>query len=172
MTTPTVSSVTRQRLAGQGFMGMSDEELAELGPWLRLAPAMTFAWVVLATASASAWSLWAMAAIQALVAELGRHPVDWVYNLGVRRLLGRSRGIPRSGAPTRFTCGLSFVWLFAAGGAFHAGLDLLGCVLGLALAAPIAATALTDRCLGCWIFARLRRAYARQETAQGQPTAS
>ena len=40
MSTCTLSSTTRRRLAMQGFIGLDDAALAEIGPWLRLTPAI------------------------------------------------------------------------------------------------------------------------------------
>ena len=40
----TVSSTTRKRIEAQGYLGLSDAALAEVGPWLRLAPAICMVW--------------------------------------------------------------------------------------------------------------------------------
>ena len=38
------AAVTRARLEMQGFVGLGDGRLAEIGPWLRLTPALNATW--------------------------------------------------------------------------------------------------------------------------------
>jgi hypothetical protein len=45
----TVSTTTRQRIEAQGYLGLSDATLAEVGPWLRFSPAICMVWVAIAT---------------------------------------------------------------------------------------------------------------------------
>lgn len=43
----TVSATTRQRIEAQGYLCLSDATLAEVGPWLRLSPAICMVWVAM-----------------------------------------------------------------------------------------------------------------------------
>ncbi len=43
----TVSPATRNRLEAQGFVGLDDATLADVGPWLRLSPAICMIWAAI-----------------------------------------------------------------------------------------------------------------------------
>jgi hypothetical protein len=98
----------------QGFVGLSDETLAEAGPWLRLAPAIWSVW----TALASPVMVWALAPLAALGAVLPWHPFDLIYNHGIRRFTG-GQILPRYRAPRRFACVVATGWLALTGWAFY-----------------------------------------------------
>jgi hypothetical protein len=40
-----ISPTSRKRLEMQGFVGMSDADLSEIRPWLRVSPAITIVWM-------------------------------------------------------------------------------------------------------------------------------
>src|SRR6266516_6722259 len=132
MSTCTLSPITRQRLAMQGFIGLDDAALAEIGPWLRLAPAICSALTAVATLLAMPILLLALMPFETICAIRGAHPFDLIYNLGLRHLLG-TRRLPRYAAPRRFACLLATLWLVITGSAFFAGVPLLGYALGAAL---------------------------------------
>ncbi len=164
MSTCTLSSTTRRRLAMQGFIGLDDAALAEIGPWLRLTPAICLALTAVATLLALPIVLWALMPFGVTCAIRGIHPFDLPYNLGLRQLLG-TRRLPRYAAPRRFACLLATLWLGITGSAFFAGVPLLGYALGAALVLATGVAATTDFCAGCFIHRRLIGApVAREKT--------
>lgn len=146
-----ISETTRKRIEAQGYVGLSDATLAEVGPWLRFAPAVCMTWVAIATAFASATVLWALMPFAALGAILTGHPFEVVYNHGIRHLLGKPR-LPPARAPRRFACGVATVWLGFAGWAFYAGGTMLGYFLGGSLAIAAAVPAFTDFCIPSFFY--------------------
>ena len=140
------SDTTRQRIEAQGYVGLDDETLAEVGPWLRFAPAICMTWTAVATALGSAVGLWSLVPLAALGAVLPFHPFELVYNHGIRHALGKAR-LPPANAPRKFACAVGTVWLTVAGWAFWSGASTLGYVLGFAFAAAAAVPTFTDFCI-------------------------
>ena len=96
-----VSATTSKRIEAQGYVGLSDATLIEVGPWLRFAPAVCMTWVAIATAFASAIALWALMPFAAVGAIFTGHPFEVVYNHGIRHVLGKPH-LPPARAPRRF----------------------------------------------------------------------
>ena len=149
-----ISPVTRRRLAMQGFVGLDNTALIELAPWLRLAPTICAGWIAIGNLLASPAALWALMPFTALGAMQARHPLDLLYNYGIRYLL-RTRPIPRYGAPRRFTCGLATVWLGITGWAYYLDAMSVGYALGMTqtIIAFIAST--TDFCIPSFFYGLL-----------------
>jgi hypothetical protein len=61
---PTHAAV-RRRVEAQGFLGLDEVALAEIGPWLRWSPAVCAVFMATGTILASPPMLWALAAIVA-----------------------------------------------------------------------------------------------------------
>ena len=152
----TVSPATRGRLEAQGFTGLDDGTLAELGPWLRLASGLCAAWAAVGTALGSPLVLWALVPFAALGALRQGHPFDALYNHGLRHLLG-TRRLPPYGAPRRFACAVATVWLGLTGSAFFAGASVVGYTLGVAFVLAALVPTLTDFCIPSFIYGLLVR---------------
>jgi hypothetical protein len=152
----TVSAVTRGRLEAQGFVGLDDHALAELGPWLRLAPGLCAAWAAVGTASGSPLVLWALVPLAALGALRQGHPFDALYNHGIRHLLG-TRRLPPYRAPRRLACAVATVWFGLTGGAFFAGASVVGYILGVVFTLMAVETTLTDFCIPSFVYGLLAR---------------
>jgi len=154
-----VSPAARSRLETQGFVGLDDDSLSEVEPWLRFTPGLCTALIVVGTALALPVMLWVIAAIALVGAVFPVHPFDLLYNYGIRNLTG-TRPLPQNGPPRRFACGMASVWLLATGIAFQAEVDALGYVLGGVLAGVASVVALTHFCVPstiyCAIFGRPR----------------
>jgi hypothetical protein len=162
------TSTLRRRVEAQGFHGLDDAALAEIGPWLRWSPALCAVLMAAATISASPPALWTLAALAALGAVLPAHPFDLLYNGVVRRLTG-TRPIPRHGPQRRFACGLAAAWLAGTALAFRAGAEALGYALGGALTAVAAVVAVTNFCLPSLVYNAVvgRRRSAGASAAHG-----
>ena len=147
----TVSTATRSRLETQGFVDLDDQTLAQVGRWLRLAPAICATWTAIGTALASPFVLWALVPFAVVGAATRGHPFDVIYNHGIRHMLGTPH-LPPYRAPRRFACAVGSVWLTATGLAFYAGLTALGYVLGAGLVAAALTVTLTDFCIASFIY--------------------
>jgi hypothetical protein len=153
----------------QGFTGLSDETLAEVGPWLRLAPAICMVWTAVATAITSPAMVWMLAPLAALGAMLPWHPFDLIYNHGIRHFTG-TQALPRYRAPRRFACLVATVWLALAGWAFYIGATMTGYALGFSLALAALAPVTTDFCIPSFIYGMLFGKPVACEMGNNQPT--
>ena len=153
---------TRKRLEMQGFHGLDDATLAEIGPWMRWSPALCTTVMVAGVLWASPPLLWSLALTAVVGAVLSRHPFDYLYNHGVRHWTG-TRALPPNGAPRRFACALGTAWLGAAGLAFHLGAITAGYALGGALIAVAGLVSFTHYCIPSLIYQTL---FARRTASQ------
>jgi hypothetical protein len=158
--TSTRPAVTRARIEMQGFVGLDDDRLNEVRPWLRLAPALCAGWAAVATVMASPALFWALAPFAALGALRRGHPFDALYNHGLRHLLG-TRPLPPYQAPRRFACGVATVWLAVTALAFSGGAETLGYALGGMLVAVALVPVTTDFCIPSFVFRTVGRVGCR-----------
>ena len=163
-----VSSVVRCRLQAQGFSNLDDETLAEIGPWMRWSPAICAVFMAVGTLFAAPAVLWGLAAVALLGALFPRHPLDLLYNHGVRHFTG-TRPLPRHGAQRRFACGVATVWLAGTGLAFHQGAMALGYVLGGAITAVATLVGVTHFCIPSLVYNTLFRHGATSTSPQARP---
>lgn len=146
----------RSRLEAQGFCGLDDATLEEVGPWLRWSPAFCTLFMTLGVALKSPVLLWGLAVTAFLGVLLPFHPFDLLYNYGARFLTG-TRALPHQGVQRRFACGIATVWLIATGWAFAAGSPLLGYALGVPLILVAALVSITHFCIPSLIYNTLFR---------------
>jgi len=152
----TVSTIVRSRLEAQGFCGLDDAMLAEVGPWLRWSPSFCTLFMALGVLLQSPPLLWGLAATAFLGALLPFHPFDLLYNYGARYLTG-TRPLPQQGPQRRFACGIATLWLMATGWAFHSGAPALGYSLGIPLILIAALVSITHFCIPSLIYNSLFR---------------
>ena len=150
MTIP-VSSVIRSRLEAQGFSGLDEVTLAEVGPWLRWSPALCTLFMTAGVVLRSPTVLWVLAATAALGAWLPLHPFDLLYNYGARHLTG-TRRLPHHGPQRRFACTIATAWLIATGWAFHTGAIVSGYLLGIPLILVAGLVSITHICIPSLIY--------------------
>ena len=146
-----VSPVTRRRLEIQGFVGLEDACLAEVGPWLRLTPGLCTAVIVAGTVLALPALLWALVPIAVFGAVFPRHPFDYIYNYGLRRLT-HTRPLPANGTPRRFACGMAAVWIAATALAFTLGVAPIGYAMGGILGAVGLLISTTHFCIPSLVY--------------------
>ncbi len=146
-----LSNSTRSFLETQGYVGIDERTLSAVAPWLRWSPSICTGIIIAGTALSSQWVLWALVPFAVLGALMTRHPFDYVYNLGLRRLTG-TPPLPEHGAPRRFACGLAAVWITATGAAFAAGAPAAGYALGGVLSAVGALVSVTHFCIPSTIY--------------------
>lgn len=147
------SSVVRSRLEAQGFCGMDDATLEEVGPWLRWSPALCTAFMTTGVVLKSPEILWALAGTACLGTLLPFHPFDLLYNYGMRFLTG-TRPLPHHGPQRRFACGIATAWLAGTGWAFHIDANMLGHGLGILLILVAGLVSVTHVCIPSLIYNR------------------
>lgn len=145
------NSIMRKRLEEQGFCGLNDETLEEVGPWLRWSPILCTLVMIWGVSLQSPIVLWGLAFIAFLGVFLPFHPFDLLYNYGVRHLTG-TRPFPSNGPQRKFACGLAAAWLVATGWAFNVGMNTLGFSLGIALILVAGLVSVTNICIPSMIY--------------------
>jgi hypothetical protein len=159
-----MDSMNRFYLEQQGYTSLDAETLAEVAPWLGLAPAVCSAVTAAATLTGSGLTLLLLAPLGVVAATTARHPAEWIADRTVRRDRRAVRPIPLAGAPRRFAYAFAATWLVVAGMAFLSGMPTLGTALGVAFAVATGVAAATGFCLGCelWnLWQRLRPSRSR-----------
>lgn len=146
-----MSTSVRRRLEAQGFRGLDDATLQEVGPWLRWSPALCTLFMLAGVALASPAILWALAVTAFLGALLPFHPFDLMYNHGARHLTG-TRPLPHQGPQRRFACGIATVWLVVTGWAFHAGAATIAYALGIPLILVAGLVSVTHICIPSLLY--------------------
>ncbi len=146
-----ISNSTRSFLETQGYVGIDERTLSAVAPWVRWSPSICTSIIVFGTALASPWVLWALVPFALAGALMTRHPFDYIYNLGVRRLSG-TPPLPEHGAPRRFACGMAAAWVAATGVAFAGGAPAAGYALGGVLSAVGALVSITHFCIPSTIY--------------------
>ena len=149
--TRTLTPRTRRLLDIQGFDSVDVQELAPVGPWLRLAFALCALLGGVGTLLASPTILLVLTLIAAVAAASPVHPFDFIYNHGIRHLTGTGP-LPRRGVPTRFGCGMGAVLVLVTAWAFSAGHHVVGYVLGGGLTFVVLLVSTTDICIPSLIY--------------------
>ena len=139
------------RLDVQGFDRVDEQELAEVGRWLKMAMALCATLAIIGTALASTPVLWVLTVIAFAGALFPVHPFDLIYNLGIRHIRGTGP-LPKRGPPGRFACALATIWLLATIWAFGSSTPVLGYVLGFSLGAVGLLVGTTDICIPSMIW--------------------
>jgi hypothetical protein len=110
----------RHRLEVQGFTRLSDQDIQDLGPWLRFTPWANATVLAVGTISGSPRILFFLAFLMALGSALSRHPFDWLYNQTIRHLT-HTKPLPPSGPQRRFVFGIMCWWLLPTAFFFYLG---------------------------------------------------
>jgi len=149
-----ISATKRLRIEAQGYTGLSDEDIAVVDPWLRMAPALCMVWTGIATYLQSALAILVLIPIALVGALMPGHPFEVVYNHGIRHIT-RTRKLPAARAPRRFACGVASVWLAATYWAFQSGSPVTGQILGYSFVAVAAFPTCTGFCIPSFVYGRL-----------------
>ena len=119
----------RHRLEVQGFLGLTDEDLKEIGPWIRFTPVLNLTLTVLATALSSIPLLIGTAILMLAGAIMPVHPFDALYN-GLVRRMSHTQPLPKSGVRRQIVFGIGAAWLLITTGAFLLGMQIAGYIIG------------------------------------------
>lgn len=171
---PAIDTV-RFRVELQGFLGLDDDTLQRVGPWLRLSPAICAAWTAVGVVAWSPEAILALVPFAALGAVLRTHPFDVLYDRLARPRIDGPR-IPRYPLPRRFACSVAALWLLGLAWAMATGPGWVGRFLGIGFVVTALVPALTDFCVPSWMLARWRghpaeRAARRAASDAGHPDA-
>jgi hypothetical protein len=147
----TLSPTSRKRLEMQGFVNMSDADLAEIRPWLRVSPVITVIWMAAGLFLGSAKVIWAMIPFSILGAIFPGHPFDVFYNFGIRFLLGK-RALPPYHLARRSCCMMASTWAGIVGWAFYSGAADLGYLLGVLFIGAALLPVTTDFCIPAYLY--------------------
>jgi hypothetical protein len=153
----TLRDTTRTNLDRQGFEGLDDDAKARYALPLRFTPGIGTTLIVIGLLLQSPIWLGSMAVVASIGAVLpGGMPIDLVYNLGVRQLLGTPR-LPPTPKPRQFSYLLSACLLTASALSFNCKVPLLGLILGGIVVIGGAVLTTTLWCLGSWIYRMVLR---------------
>jgi len=105
-----ISTVTRKRLEIQGFEGYSDTALFQYKTGIRFAYLGCGTIVLTGFLFSNPIFYYLAMGIAFLAVVLPRHPLDYIYNSTIRKILNFTV-IPRRTPQSKFACGLATVWL-------------------------------------------------------------
>jgi hypothetical protein len=146
-----ISPTCRKRLHVQGYENFSDKELNDYKFGIRFAYACCITLVAFGLFFQSIPIL----AIAPVIAFVGAfppyHPFDYLYNYGVRHLLGKPKLPPRTNQG-RFACGIASVWLSITIYLLYTNYIVFGNILGIALLAVGTLVVTTDICIPSIIY--------------------
>ena len=143
---------TTARLALRGIETRDDLDYQRMLPWTKLAFAVGGTQALIATATADAATLWQMVPVAAAAVVLPHHPIEYIYNYGLRRLT-KTAPLPANKAPVKFAFFMATLILAAAAWAFDAGIIWLGYALGLQVAVVSAIFVTSSFCIPAAIWA-------------------
>jgi len=140
-------------LTVQGYC-LSEEENRSLRWGLRFPTALCLVVVITGLALQSPALILAMVPIGAIAGWTRRHPFDFIWNNGVRHLVG-APALPPNPTPRRHSFKLATIWLLAVGLLFAFGQATAGLILGSVLVAVCGLVTTTNFCvpstlLGIW----------------------
>ena len=144
----------RQRIEAQGFLGLTDLEIRQANPWLRLAPGLCALWIAIAVVNASPIALAMLVPFAFLGGVSDGHPFDVIYNHGIRHLLGLPE-LPDYQAPRRFACLMATTALTTTAIFFAVGFNAGGYILGGAMTMMATTNVLTGICGPAVLYGRL-----------------
>jgi hypothetical protein len=151
----------RENLTTQGYC-LSDAERRELSVGLRFSTGLCLVLVVTALALGSAGLVFALVPIGAFAGFTARHPFDYLWNKGVRRVAGGPE-LPPNPPRRRHAFKLATVWLTAVGVLLTAGSTTASLVLGGLLVAACAVVTATNLCLPSEALALWERLTTREK---------
>lgn len=144
----------RQRIETQGFLGLTDDEIRQVNPWLRLAPGLCVVWIAIGVINASPIALGMLVPFAFLGGVSDGHPFDVIYNHGIRHLLGLPE-LPDYQAPRRFACLMATTALSTTAIFFAVGLNVAGYIVGGAMMMMATTNVLTGICGPAVLYGRL-----------------
>jgi hypothetical protein len=141
----------REFLEAQGFVGLTDCEIAEFDGWLRFAPAVCLIWTAVGVVLASPAILALLVPFALIGGVWVRHPFDFVHEFGVRRITG-GRPLPSYGRQRRFACLMASVMISITALLFYLEFTTVASVLGGVMIGMAAVNVTTGFCVPSFIY--------------------
>lgn len=135
----------------QGYFDQTDQEVASLALGNRFAYSLCLSIVVVGTALGNVPLLAAMTVVAFFGVVLPNHPFDYLYNYGLRQMLGRPK-LPRRSPQLKFACTVATLWLGATVFAFYSGAMTAGYILGGSLAVIAFLVSVFDFCIPSIVY--------------------
>jgi heme A synthase len=135
----------QDNLATQGYC-LGDAESRELRVGLRFSTGLCLSLVIVALALESAAMVFVLAAIGVIAGVSPRHPFDYLWNYGVRRL-ARAPELPPNPPRRRHAFKVATVWLLVVGVLLSAGATTVALALGALLVVACTIVTATNLCL-------------------------
>jgi uncharacterized protein DUF4395 len=135
----------RANLTTQGYCS-SDGERRDMWLALRFSTGLCLAFVVTALAVESSVMLFVLSGVGAVAGFSARHPFDYLWNHGVRHLVG-APALPPNPVRRRHAFKVATAWLLIVAALLSAGATTIALVLGGLLVAACATVTATNLCL-------------------------
>ena len=145
-------TVKQRGLLQQGYLGYPPDELAKLTWGLRFTPSLCMVGALVGLATQTAWLHFTLAALGVAALVLpAHHPIDLLYNHGVRHLTGGPK-LPPNPFPRRISCFLGGCMNLGIGLSFAAGALGPAYVLGALLVALQLVVIGANFCVASWLL--------------------
>ena len=146
-----LSPFTRRMLDIQGYENVCDEDFGDIARWMKMAIFGCATLVAIALAIGPIPMLWVMVTIAAVAGISPVHPLDLIYNYGIRYITGTGKLLRRSGL-NRAACALATVWLLGTIAAVNAGMMVLFQLLGWSMVGVAYLVGTMDVCMPSYFF--------------------
>jgi rhodanese-related sulfurtransferase len=152
MANTTSYTASQRGLVQQGYLGYSPEDLAKLNWGLRFTPTVCMAGALVGLATQTPWIHFVLAALgTAALLFPAHHPLDLLYNHGVRSLTGGPK-LPPNPLPRRVACLLGGLMNLGIGLSFQAGVLWSAYVLGAVLVVLQLIVISAHFCVASWLL--------------------
>lgn len=141
----------RKRLEAQGYWNHTDEELSAYTFGIRFAYIISTLFVTTGLIFSSSLILAIPLTLALLGLLLPRHPLDYLYNHLIRKLIGKPE-IPQRPPQVKFVFGMASCWLGGIILLFNSGLTLWGYLGGSLLLVVAILVSTTDICIPSLIY--------------------
>lgn len=169
MSQATDCSVTDRGLRQQGYVGLSTEELGKLKWGLRFTPTVCMAGCVVGLATQNVWIHYGLAVLGTLAVVLpAHHPLDMLYNYGVRLLTGGPK-LPPNPLPRSTACFLGGLMNLGIALSFQAGQMALAYVIGGALVILQLIVISSHVCIASWLLECIGKVLGRSGPTRIDP---
>ncbi len=149
-----LSPACRRRLEIQGYLNFSDKDLLTHRLGIRFAYWVCITLASIGIVTENVGFILTVAVLAFVASFPPYHPVDYIYNHGIRHLLKRPKLPPRT-KQGRFACGVATLWLLATAYLFANGKPILGFTLGFSLVCVGLLVSATDICIPSMIYNHL-----------------
>jgi hypothetical protein len=151
----------RTNLTTQGY-NLTDAERRDLAVGLRFSTGLCLSLVVVALVIESPGMLFVLSGIGLVAGFAARHPFDYLWNHGVRHVLG-GPALPPNPPRRRHAFKIATAWLLMVGTLLVIGSGTAGLVVGGLLVAACATVTATNLCLPSEALARWERGATSKE---------